>query len=306
MTVALVGYTGFVGSNLLKHGHFDFLYNSKNIEDSFGLSPDELFFCGIPAEKYIANNFPQKDLETIKSAMENIKRIEPKRIVLISTVDVYDSPIDVNENDIMRYSDSNIYGKNRRLLEQFVIDSFDDYLIVRLPALYGIGLKKNFIFDMMNRIPRVLNNNKFCELGEEKLSRFYTKSDDNMFRLKELTKNEEELLTGYLKEVGFSSLNFTDSRSSFQFYNLKFLYEHIEVAKKNSIKLLNVTTEPCNANELYSYIFGEPFINEVSQMPANYDMKSIYSELFGGNNGYFQNKDFVKEDLKNFIINFGS
>lgn len=305
MAVALVGYTGFVGSNLLKYGQFDFLYNSKNIADSFGLSPEELFFCGIPAEKYIANKFPKKDLETINNAMKNIKRINPKRIVLISTIDVYENPVDVNENDTINDTGLNTYGKNRRMLEEFVIDSFDDYLIVRLPALYGHGLKKNFVFDMMNRIPKVLNNDKFCELSEKRLNRFYTKTDDNMYRLNGLSKNEEKELSEYLKEVGFSSLNFTDSRSSFQFYNLRFLYGHIKIAEKNSIKLLNITTEPCKSSELYEYVFEEPFINEVSEVPAHYDMRSIYSELFGGNKGYFYSKDFVKEDIKYFIVNFG-
>lgn len=34
---ALVGYTGFVGSNLYAKGTFDRVYNSKNIEEAYGL-----------------------------------------------------------------------------------------------------------------------------------------------------------------------------------------------------------------------------------------------------------------------------
>ena len=37
------------------------------------------------------------------------------------------------------------YGKNRLLLEQFVEKNYDNYLIVRLPALFGKGLKKNLL-----------------------------------------------------------------------------------------------------------------------------------------------------------------
>lgn len=34
------------------------------------------------------------------------------------------------------------YGKNRLQLEQWVREDFPDALIVRLPALYGIGIKR--------------------------------------------------------------------------------------------------------------------------------------------------------------------
>ena len=37
---ALVGYTGFVGSNLYENGSFDSVFNSKNISDAFGTNPE--------------------------------------------------------------------------------------------------------------------------------------------------------------------------------------------------------------------------------------------------------------------------
>ena len=60
---ALVGYTGFVGSNINAKGDFDALYNSKNIEEAFGTSPDLLVYAGLRAEKYLANNFPEEDMK---------------------------------------------------------------------------------------------------------------------------------------------------------------------------------------------------------------------------------------------------
>ncbi|MEG2500937.1 MAG: NAD(P)-dependent oxidoreductase, partial [Oscillospiraceae bacterium] len=36
MKTALVGYTGFVGSNIAAAHPFDGLYNSKNIKEAFG------------------------------------------------------------------------------------------------------------------------------------------------------------------------------------------------------------------------------------------------------------------------------
>ena len=41
---AIVGYSGFVGSNLLQFYKFDFLYNSKNFIDAENKTFDTLFF----------------------------------------------------------------------------------------------------------------------------------------------------------------------------------------------------------------------------------------------------------------------
>ena len=82
---ALVGYTGFVGSNLDAATNFDGRYNSKNISEAFGTAPDLLIYAGVPAAKYLANSAPEKDFEIILQAQENIKKIAPKKLVLIST-----------------------------------------------------------------------------------------------------------------------------------------------------------------------------------------------------------------------------
>lgn len=77
---ALVGYTGFVGSNLYMTGDFDKVYNSKNVEMAYGTKPDVLVYAGVRAEKYLANNFPEKDNELIKQAQHNIRAIQPKNL----------------------------------------------------------------------------------------------------------------------------------------------------------------------------------------------------------------------------------
>ena len=79
----LVGYTGFVGSNIYRKGKFDSVYDSKNIEDAYNTNPELLVYSGLPAEKYLANNFPEKDMELIYQAQKNISSINPKKIVLI-------------------------------------------------------------------------------------------------------------------------------------------------------------------------------------------------------------------------------
>ncbi|MBQ7815959.1 MAG: NAD(P)-dependent oxidoreductase, partial [Oscillospiraceae bacterium] len=165
--VSIVGYSGFVGSNLCASFDFDGKYDINNIKDAFGTNPDVLFYSGVPAQKFIANKFPQQDFETVQEALDNMKKINPKKVVLISSVDVYKAPNGKDEDSFMDKEDLHPYGANRLWLEEQVKANFDDYFIVRLPGLYGINLKKNFIYDYLNFIPSMLNEAKFAELSEK-------------------------------------------------------------------------------------------------------------------------------------------
>ncbi len=299
----LVGYTGFVGSNLFEQFNFDKGFDSKNVQESFNQKPNILVYSGVPAQKFIANNNPDADLEVIKGAIENIIKIEPKKIILISTIDVYSSPVNVDE-------DSNIpenheaYGRNRRYLENWVQSNFEDYLIVRLPALYGKNLKKNFIYDLIHFIPSLLKEEKFKELNllNPKLEGYYTNQNNGFYKCKDLDESNKKQLKEMFKDLGFSALNFTDSRGTFQFYNLKFLWKHIEIALKNNIKILNLATEPITINELYKYIYNEEFTNVLDSTVPNYNFKTKHYKIYDGKNGYILNKEFILEDIKNFVL----
>ena len=53
---AIVGYTGFVGSNLYTPERFRAAYNTKNIETAFGTGPDLLVYAGVRAENIEMSN----------------------------------------------------------------------------------------------------------------------------------------------------------------------------------------------------------------------------------------------------------
>ena len=303
MKKILVGYSGFVGSNIYSCTNFDGIFNSKNIKDAFGTNPDLLVYSGVPAQKFMANKFPEKDLEIINNAIENIKKINPKKIVLISTIDIYKNPTEVNEETEIDYLNNEPYGKNRYILEKWVMDNFDNYLIVRLPGLYGKNIKKNFIYDLIHIIPSMLKEEKFVELCNKNnfIKNYYIKQDNGFYKLKEINSQEEIALKDYFNNIGFSALNFTDSRGSFQFYNLLYLWEHIKIALEKNIKILNLATEPITINELYNYVTGNNFKNEITDNIPNYNYKTLYSNLFDGNNGYIFDKEFILKDIKKFI-----
>ena len=149
MTSALIGYTGFVGSNLLRQREFDARFNSTNIDRIANRSFDLIVCAGAPAEKWKANAEPERDRERIGRLITALERTDARRLVLISTVDVFPSPIGVDEDSPVVMKDLHAYGKHRRELEEVVSQQFNA-TVVRLPGLYGPGLKKNVIFDFLN------------------------------------------------------------------------------------------------------------------------------------------------------------
>jgi hypothetical protein len=302
----LVGHTGFVGSNLVYQTDFDAVFNSKNISDAFGTNPDLLVYSGVRAEKFLANKEPENDFQIILNAIENIKKINPKKIILISTVDVYPTPFKVDENENIDENACLPYGKNRLYLERWVEQNYSDYLILRLPALFGQNIKKNFIYDLIHIIPAMLSNDKFLELSKTNpwIAQYYTEQQSTFYKLNDISTAEKSVLKDQFLNINFSALNFTDSRSVFQFYDLKNLWSDIVIAQKNTIKKLNLATEPISASEIYNAIFNKEFVNEVMDVPANYNFYTTHSKSYNYPDKYIKSKEDILKDIKTFITEF--
>lgn len=300
----LVGYTGFVGSNIYLNGKLDEVYNSVNIDEAYGKNPDLLIYAGLRAEKFLANNNSKKDMELIYEAQKNIEKINPKKLVLISTIDVFKNPINVDENTKINTEDLHPYGLNRYRLECWVREHYPDALIIRLPALFGKNIKKNFIYDLINIIPSMIREEKFNELLllDNSIKQYYKKQDNGFYKIKEIyDKFEKEKLKEKFKNLGFTALNFTDSRNIYQFYPLNRLWKDINICLENNIKLWHSATEPISSKELYNYVTGKEFDNELKKIPSNYNYKTLYYKIFNGDKGYILSKDQVLKSIKNFI-----
>ena len=300
---AIVGYTGFVGSNIYASHKFDYAYNSKNIESAYGTEPEILVYAGVRAEKYIANSEPEKDYESILEAERNISLIRPEKLVLISTIDVFPSPVNVNEDTQISASELNPYGYNRLCLENMIRDKYPDALIVRLPGLFGKNIKKNFIYDMINIIPSKLREDKLAELSlkEPSIREAYVPLNNGFYQLD--PSSDKKRLKEVFMSVGFTAVNFTDSRSVYQFYNLARLWDDIRTALENDLRLLHLATEPLSAAEIYRRIFDKDFINEISSAPANYDFRTKYGPLYGSDNEYLVDRKTVLDEICAFVKN---
>jgi nucleoside-diphosphate-sugar epimerase len=150
MKSILIGATGFVGSNLRGQMYFDALASSRNIAEFNGQSFDIGVISAGDARKWYANQHPEEDREHIDRLMEGICGIDLKRVIHFSTVDVY-AIKQGTELDLSGNISIDAYGSHRYLMEQTLRKHFADVVTVRLPGLYGEGLKKNLIFDISQK-----------------------------------------------------------------------------------------------------------------------------------------------------------
>lgn len=147
MVNALVGYTGFVGSTLQKQTSFGALFRSTNVTELAGQHFDTLVCAGAPAQKWLANKEPAQDRASLDLLMRSLETVQCRTFILISTVDVFASPVGVDEGTPVVEEGLHPYGLHRRLLEKFVEARFPRRLVARLPGLVGPGLRKNVIYD---------------------------------------------------------------------------------------------------------------------------------------------------------------
>ena len=152
MNDALVGYTGFVGTTLLRSRSFSACFRSTDIDAIRGRSFDTIYCCGAPAEKWRANKDPLEDQARLATLTSALGDVTAARFVLISTIDVYPDPRGVDELSPIDTAASQPYGLHRFHLEEFCRSRFNTN-VIRLPGLYGHGLKKNAVFDLLSGRP---------------------------------------------------------------------------------------------------------------------------------------------------------
>lgn len=150
MRSALIGHTGFVGSNLAAQHTFSECYNSKNIASIEGQEFDLIVCSGVQAKKWWANQNPAEDWAGIEALVKRLDKVKAQRFVVISSVDVYPKPAGVDENFDCHAAENHAYGKNRLKFEDEMKARFKDVFILRLSGLFGEGLKKNIIYDLLH------------------------------------------------------------------------------------------------------------------------------------------------------------
>ena len=277
----LVGSTGFVGGNLAAKHAFAAVCHSTDIAAQFGAKPDLCVYAGVPAAMFLANADPDADLAVMAAARENLRQIAPKQLVLISSIAVYADSRGKDEQSPMTPDGLPAYGRNRLQLERWVREDYPNALIVRLPALYGIGLKKNFLFDLHTITPAMLKPEKYTELAQKSplVRDGYTLADNGFYKLNGAV--DAAALREFFAGNDFNALAFTDSRSRYQFYHL---------------------APPVTAAEVYTTVTGKAdWQNELPKPPFDYDLRSRHAALLGGADGYLCTKQQELDEICAFM-----
>ena len=148
---ALVGWSGFVGGALQPRVRPVARFRSTDVHELADADVDEIVCAGAPAEKWRANAEPEDDWAGISRLIDALDVSRASSCVLVSTVDVYADSREADEDTPADTTQAQAYGRHRALLEEFVTRRFDEALIVRLPGMFGPGLKKNLVFDLIHQ-----------------------------------------------------------------------------------------------------------------------------------------------------------
>jgi hypothetical protein len=146
----ILGYTGFVGNHLLEKVLDVELYNSKNIKDIANKNFNLIYCCCLPSIKWYSNKNPIEDNKIIDEIKKHIISINSfNKLILISTIDIHDNNIEEQTEDNIIIT-KEYYGLHRYNFEQWLLEKYNNVYIIRLPALFGIGIKKNALYDLLN------------------------------------------------------------------------------------------------------------------------------------------------------------
>lgn len=213
MNKVLVGYSGLVGSSL-NHNKFDLLINRKNISEFTNRNPEvsELYISAGDARKWVAKKDENKFRSDSEELLKKIQQIKAKKVILFSTIDVYDGQLEATEKDIP--NPIHPYGKVSLEKENHILNLFSDVKIIRLPGLFSKNLSKNFIFDLLNfRKDFVYNQNLNSKFQYFDLSRLENLIENLQMPIVNLVSEPVsilEILDTYKSKV-YSNLNFNKS-----------------------------------------------------------------------------------------------
>ena len=169
--VVLLGANGFVGSafarSFTRRGIPFLPVEAQDYAEHRGVSCDYVVHAAGNSRKYYAEEAPAEEFDlSVRLTLRSIFDFHAANYVLISSVDVYANHSDPDQNredapdsllDVSNYSFS------KRMAELCVQRYAPPWLIVRLAGMVGPGLRKNPVYDILNRRPLRVDPDSFFQ-----------------------------------------------------------------------------------------------------------------------------------------------
>lgn len=155
MKILLLGPDGLVGSAFARYfekAGLEYLpVRRRDATAVVGTECDLLISCIGNANKGRANSDPAFDFaESVASISQYIHGVRARRVVHISSVDVYSDPSDrlsTSEDVVPEFDKQHTYGFHKYMAETVVRRFARRWHVLRLPGLVGPNLTKNPVFD---------------------------------------------------------------------------------------------------------------------------------------------------------------
>lgn len=292
----LIGHTGFVGGALLRQTRFDACFNSANIAEIEGQAFGTLVCAAAPGSMLEANRAPERDKVAIDALIARLDKVEATRVVLISSIAVLADFAGGDDEGTTAYQTELAYGRHRRALEAFVEERFPGSLVVRLPALFGAGLRKNFLFDLMNPVPSMLTGERHDGLLralDRDLSGWFGSlytpdAPTGMLRLDRAALDADPrrpALEAALGALGASATQFHHRAATYQYYDTARLWQDIGIALAAGLSHLHLAPEPLAAAAIHARLTGRPMPETPARLHAE-DMRTRHAGLWGASGPY--------------------
>jgi hypothetical protein len=309
---ALIGHTGFVGATLAQQADFSHCFNSATMPLSAGQRFDDVVCAAAPGSMLEANTAPESDRARVHSLVEQLSAIRADRFVLISSIAVLEDFAGGADESTQAFQTNLAYGRHRRELEAFVEDHFASSLIVRLPALFGEGLRKNFIFDLMNPVPSMLPPDRLDALMEALTAPLgdwtrdlYAFHDETtgLLRLDRAALNADPRrarLEDAVVDVGFSATQFHHPQTTYQYYEMARLWGDIGTALEHGLSHIHLVAEPLEAARIHAELLGREMPETGARLHRE-DMRTRHAGLWGAQGAYQFSADATLARLKAFF-----
>lgn len=305
---AIIGHTGFVGGHLTRQHGFEARFNTSNIGDALGRRFSTVVCAAAPGSMFEANRSPDRDMERIEHLIQSLSRIKAEHFVLISTIAVLEDPADQVDELTDRFESSKAYGRNRRYLESFCSDHFKSCRVLRLPALFGRGLRKNFVFDLLHPAPSMLTRTLYervldslpSELSRVLAGVYEWDATLNVYKINRdgLTESgQRHELEAALNDSCLSAVQFTNPETTYQLYDMERLWSDIEIARRDDIKVLHLAMEPIKASRIHEELLGRPMPQNAAPIHRE-NMWTRHAGSWRKSGPYLEDSHSILEALK--------